>query len=509
MSQTSESYLDIVWKQFRKNRPAYVSLWLLVPIVLLAIFAPVVASNQPFAYWDGQQWLFPWFRALFHPPEVVDLMFNMSLLAFGPWVALSLVFNWFARRAGWAWRTRLGLVVAALGVLTLVLLAFFGMPRLYLALDSAAWPRELLTLRDGTWRDSPWSFLWKLGLVSLPLWFVLTLPALLSLQQRDFGPVVQVLSVALLAPVSALLMALGLFWCVQFDPVAGGMAPWLPNNPYQSRTFPLEEFRSQGKAYGFYPPIPFGDLEQDPESFFRPPGFMKDAKKCLETNDGFVHLLGTDDNGRDVLTRMIYGTRISITVGLLAVGLYLSIGIVVGAVAGYFGGWVDILISRIIEVVLLIPTFFLILTLVAMLGPSIYIIMFVIGITGWPTVARLIRGEFLKQRNIDYVMAARALGAPHLRVIFVHILPNAITPALVAAPFGVAGAIITEAGLSLLGFGVRPPAASWGTLLRLGNDNYSYWWLVFFPSIAIFFCVSIFNLVGSGLRDAMDPRLRV
>ena len=167
------------------------------------------------------------------------------------------------------------------------------------------------------------------------------------------------------------------------------------------------------------------------------------------------------------------------------------------------------LISRIIEIVLLFPAFFLILTMVALIGPSIYIIMVVIGVTRWPTIARLIRGEVLKQREIDYTYAARSLGATHGRIIFRHILPNAISPALVAAPFGIASAIITEAGLSLLGFGVRPPTPSWGTLLKLGNGNYNYWWLIVFPSVAIFFAVTIFNLVGSGLRDAMDPRLRV
>ncbi|MBC7354426.1 MAG: ABC transporter permease, partial [Thermogutta sp.] len=147
--------------------------------------------------------------------------------------------------------------------------------------------------------------------------------------------------------------------------------------------------------------------------------------------------------------------------------------------------------------------------LVGLLGQSIYIIMVVIGLTGWPTVARLIRGEVLKQRNLDYVAAARATGATNLRVLFWHVLPNSLSPAMVAAPFGIAGAIITEAGLSLLGFGVRLPAPSWGLLLRQGSENYHYWWLVVFPSLAMFITVTAFNLVGNGLRDAMDPRLRI
>jgi peptide/nickel transport system permease protein len=282
-----------------------------------------------------------------------------------------------------------------------------------------------------------------------------------------------------------------------------------PANVYASRTFTEEEHASQGVKHGVYVLVPFGPTEQDlVGATFKKPLFVKPLAERTKSNDGFPHVLGTDNAGRDVFTRMVYGTRISITVGLVAVGIYLTIGCIIGALAGYFGGTLDMLISRIIEIVLLFPSFFLILTLVALIGPSIYIIMVVIGITGWPTIARLIRGEILKQRASDYVSAAQALGFTHARVIFRHILPNSLSPALVAAPFGIAGAIITEAGLSLLGFGVRPPTPSWGSVLKLGSENYLYWWLVVVPSLAIFFTVTVFNLIGSGLRDAMDPRLR-
>jgi peptide/nickel transport system permease protein len=282
-----------------------------------------------------------------------------------------------------------------------------------------------------------------------------------------------------------------------------------PSNKYRTRTFPEEQFKTNGNSHGIYALIPYGPTEQDLDAFYKPPLFRKARASWSESNDGFIHLLGTDDTGRDVLVQMIYGTRISMTVGFVAVGIYITIGVIMGALAGYFGGFTDLAISRLIEIVLLFPSFFLILTLVALVGPNIYIIMVVIGVTGWPTIARLIRVEVLKQRAIDYTQAARALGASHRRIIFRHILPNAISPALVSAPFGIAGAIITEAGLSLLGFGVRPPTPSWGTLLKLGNANYNYWWLIVAPSIAIFMTVTIFNLVGSGARDAMDPRLRV
>ena len=180
------------------------------------------------------------------------------------------------------------------------------------------------------------------------------------------------------------------------------------------------------------------------------------------TSDRFPHMLGTDNTGRDVLVEMLYGTRISLTVGFIAVGLYLTIGSVIGAIAGYFGGAVDTIISRLLEIVLLFPSFFLILILVAVIGPSIYMIMLVIGITGWPSIARLVRAEVLKQRSLDYVAAARALGAEEPADPAAARAAQLAQPVMVAAPFGVAGAIITEAGLSLLGFGVRPPTPSWG-----------------------------------------------
>jgi peptide/nickel transport system permease protein len=200
---------------------------------------------------------------------------------------------------------------------------------------------------------------------------------------------------------------------------------------------------------------------------------------------------------------MIYGTRVSLTIGFLAVGLYLTIGVFVGAIAGYFGGWVDMVVSRVIEIMLLFPSFFLILTLVAMFGPSVLIIMFVIGITGWPTVARLIRGEVLKQRGLDYVQAARAIGVSHLRVLFRHILPNALSPALVAAPFGIANAIITEAGRARDSCSTSAP--TWErccdpAITTIVADRY--------PVLMIFFTVTVFNQVGSGLPRRHGPRLR-
>jgi peptide/nickel transport system permease protein len=224
---------------------------------------------------------------------------------------------------------------------------------------------------------------------------------------------------------------------------------------------------------------------------------------------GRKHLLGTDDRGRDILTRMIYGTRVSLSVGFVAVGIYIAIGTVFGAIAGYYSGKIDIVLSRILEIVLCFPTFFLIIAVIAFLPPSIYNIMVVIGITGWTGVARLVRGEFLRLKSQDFVTAARALGANEFRIIFWHTLRNALGPVFVSATFGVAGAILTESALSFLGFGVPPPTPSWGDILAQSRQYVEFaWWLAVFPGAAIFITITAYNLVGEGLRDAIDPRLR-
>jgi peptide/nickel transport system permease protein len=221
------------------------------------------------------------------------------------------------------------------------------------------------------------------------------------------------------------------------------------------------------------------------------------------------HLLGTDDLGRDVFSRMVYGARISLSVGLVAVFLSIIIGVTVGAIAGYFGGWVDTLIMRLVEIVMCFPRIFLILMLIAFLGPNILIVMAVIGLTGWTGLARLVRAEFLSLKERDYVQAARALGAGNRRIIFRHILPNALSPVYVSAVLGVGGAILIESSLSFLGLGVQIPTPSWGNILTSGMHYIeSAWWLMLFPGLAILVTVLSYNLVGEALRDLLDPRLK-
>ena len=222
-----------------------------------------------------------------------------------------------------------------------------------------------------------------------------------------------------------------------------------------------------------------------------------------------AHLLGTDTLGRDVLSRIIFGARVSLLVGFVAVGIATLIGVLVGALAGYYGGVLDQILMRLVDLMLCFPTIFLILAVIAVLGPSIWNIMAVIGLTSWMGVARLVRAEFLSLREREFVVAARALGASDARLIWRHLLPNALTPVMVSATLGVAGAILVESSLSFLGLGVQPPTPSWGNMLTMGKDNIEIaWWLSVFPGLAILVTVMSYNLLGEGIREAIDPRLR-
>jgi peptide/nickel transport system permease protein len=236
------------------------------------------------------------------------------------------------------------------------------------------------------------------------------------------------------------------------------------------------------------------------------PSFI-DAEQVLSPPSR-AHLLGTDQLGRDVLSRIIWGGRISLLVGFVAVGIATVIGAILGAFAGYYGKIVDSVIMRFVDIMLCFPTFFLILAVIALLEPSIWNIMVVIGLTGWMGVSRLVRAEFLSLKERDFVVAARAQGAGDLRLIFRHVLPNAMAPVFVAAILGVGAAILTESALSFLGIGVQPPTPSWGNILTAGKDNIEIaYWLSLYPGLAILITVLGYNLLGEGLRDALDPKI--
>ena len=287
------------------------------------------------------------------------------------------------------------------------------------------------------------------------------------------------------------------------------------NRQWEPAIFTQDRFR------GTYPQ----NLKQkDPESWAIWPLVFQDPYRAVRENEwpgrpenpakdegrpSWTNLFGTDQAGVDVFAKMVHGTTVALLVGFVSMGIAGSIGILVGAIGGYFGGWVDTLTSRVTEIVMCIPTLVLILAIIAILEkPTIWHTMAIIGATGWTGIARLTRGEFLRLKNAEFVMAARAAGAGPLRIMLRHILPNALAPILVPITFGIASAILVESSLSFLGFGPPPPSASWGSVLNDARSNLSMWWLVFFPGVAIFLTVLAYNLIGEGLQEATDPRLR-
>jgi len=292
-----------------------------------------------------------------------------------------------------------------------------------------------------------------------------------------------------------------------------------------------------------WPMVPFGYDELHADEKFRPPTWTGKSARDPETGlpldlvgDDSIgglapvevpvevragepalnavrrHPLGTDESGRDVLSRMVWGGRVSLSVGILSAALLTIIGVIIGSLAGYFGGWVDIGIMRGIEILQSIPAFFLILLALAFTDPEtvppMFAIVLVIAIVRWTGVARLVRGEFLRLREQEFVVASQALGFSSRRTIFKHVLPNAMSPVLVAAAFSVAAGILTESAVSFLGFGIREPDASWGAIVN-ESRNPENWWIQMFPGVAIFVTVTCYNLVGDAIRDAMDPKMKV
>jgi peptide/nickel transport system permease protein len=242
---------------------------------------------------------------------------------------------------------------------------------------------------------------------------------------------------------------------------------------------------------------------------FSPNDYQRDDPDARLQPPSRAHPLGTETNGADVLSRMIYASRIALSIGLISTGISVVIGIAIGGSMGYFAGTLDILGMRLIEVFEAIPTLFLLITFVAFFGRNLYIMMAIIGFTGWTDEARFIRAEFLRLRNQDFVLAAIAAGLPLRSVLFRHLLPNGISPILVTSSFGIASAILYESTLSFLGLGlIEQP--SWGQLLNQALDvgGTFTWWIALFPGLAIFLTVFSYNLIGEALRDALDPKIR-
>ncbi len=220
-------------------------------------------------------------------------------------------------------------------------------------------------------------------------------------------------------------------------------------------------------------------------------------------------ILGTDQYGRDICSRVLYGSRISLSIGFLVVLISVTLGTVIGVSSGYFGGWIDSIMMRLVDILIAFPALFLILIIIATFGNSIYLIVITLSFTGWMGVARIVRGQVLSLKEQEFILAAKSLGLSHLRIIFRHLVPNALTPVIVAATLRIGSIILTEAGLSFLGLGVQPPTPSWGNIINEGRDSLlNHWWISTFPGVAILTTVVCFNLIGDGVRDALDPRMR-
>ncbi|MFW5845076.1 MAG: ABC transporter permease [Planctomycetota bacterium] len=301
----------------------------------------------------------------------------------------------------------------------------------------------------------------------------------------------------LLVGTGVVLVAMGLC-LIPLLPQGGELRPLWTQRPPTVETW--QHYRHEQEAgndvWALFPLVPHGF--RDKYEVYQAPGVIS-----VETGARFW--LGTDDRGASVLARMLYGARVSLTIGIIAVGISMFIGVVIGAASGFFGGWTDLLLQRAVEIMMSFPTFILVLLAVAVLGRDIYLMIVIFGLTGWAGIARLVRGEFLREMGREYVLAAQTLGLPRWRIMFRHILPNVATPLLISATFGIAGMVLAESSLAFLGLG-DDSVPSWGALLNVGRQQVQYSWLIWVPGLAIFALVSALNLVGNGLREALGPK---
>jgi len=511
----SENQWALIWRQFRKRYLAVASGGVILMLVSVSIFAPLIANDRPIYYFGYNQFAY---TSAFRTLNVVMIKSNAGEDG-----------QWSGAEGQVIVRRQVELMSQALPAAELDRLLDFE-SRLAVALNtdmpgrqsavnelrsefrskfSAAnvefvsrshWP--VLAALD--WSDALF-MVFAILLLTSPVWNYVLRKAVPGRKWQKTGAV-GVLGVLVGVPVLAALIW-GLAVPERIDRTQYKQGRLIGDERLDSRTH---------VAYQavVWPVVPYGLDEDSLKTKFLPPVWDMDSERSATTAENLgewdrPHWLGTDSIGRDTLCRMIWGGRVSLSVGIVAVSIYVTIGIVIGSIAGYFRGIIDLLVSRVIEIVICFPSFFLILTIVAFAGPSIFNIMLVIGVTGWTGVARLVRAEFLRLGEQEFVLAGRALGYSSFRIIFRHVLPNALAPVLVSATFGVAGAILTESGLSFLGFGITVPKPSWGGILASGRDAINRApELIIFPGLAIFVTITAYNLVGEALRDAADPRLR-
>ena len=471
------SYPEIVWEQFKTYDFAYFSLWVVGGLLLVALVAPILALDVPFYMYvpsdvdpnklkaimpagiEASRFhgvTFPWFRALFNTlyfDNAIDLFFNFALfslpLNFVLWFAFRSRFDAESKRH---YKRVRSLFISASAIVQTTLFATTF-------LFNLAWATIFIVL-------------FCTALLTGAVWAYIQQTKEFSSEEHFEAFKSVFILFAVLFHVCALI---------------GFAIPDLGR-----ASFSYTELASLEGVQTLFPPFRYAYWGT-----------------TMDTHLGasMTHWLGTDGQGRDVMTRLIYGTRISLTIGLIAQGLATAIGLVMGSIAGYFGGKVDMVILRIIEVFYTFPALFVIMVLTGFVEePSIFYVMVIIAMVAWTRVARLVRGEFLRLREEDFVQAARALGLPRRRIIFRHILPNAIGPVLVYIVFGIAGAILFEAIVSFLGVGDMT-VPSWGQILRAGDQSMRLI-LILAPGAALFITVTSMYLVGEGVQDAMDPKLR-
>ena len=441
-----ESQWSIALRQFRKRATAVWGLRGVRMLFYVAVFAPALCCGLPLVWREpGGSLEFPWFAKVFdrlYWANGVDRFFNLLMFAVLAWWIIGFVRRILERR-----REKAGEEIDA---------------------AKAAAARKKLFVR----------YLGFVALLAVLQGF--KLPLLYSSQPYiDYHEKME-----------------------QYDQEEARLREQLASDPapdakekIQARLAELDE------RVAFFTLVPFGHREQSPR------GGADRFQGLGHRSPRGLHVLGTSETGQDVLAQLLYGTRISLTVGILAVAIYVTIGLIMGGIAGYVGGTTDLIIMRMIEIILSVPGLFLILTIIALFdNRSIFMIMIAIGIVGWTGIARLVRGEFIRERGKDYVSAAKSLGLSSPRILFRHVMPNAVAPVIVSATFGVASAIIVESTLSFLGLG-DPTVPSWGQMLDTGRTNQE-WHMIAVPGIAIFLTVTMLNLVGDGLRDALDPKLR-
>lgn len=520
-SSRGQSQWSLIWREFRKRRLALVAAAVILTLVTTSVFAPFLANALPIYYFGFNRFEYQEAARTLRA-TVTQLVESRSKDK--PAVDDERFLKTISLQIGIMADELAGEQAAALRSIGDQLLAAAK------SSDRASSNDELRRLQ----REVRSKFdVKEVLLVSRSHW-----PVLASLTGLDFGFLIAnsllILLPAWIWVVRALIPAERdriRRWCIigilLGVPSLAGAVWWrlvpvrVDRTDYKSGVLAADEESAKAPVVFesvLWPPIVYGLDEYDLAGKSAAPAWYpvqwcpvgKDAASVKLTSPwSGPHWLGSDESGRDLLCRMIWGGRVSLSVGLVAVGIYVSIGILIGAIAGYFRGVVDLIISRLIEVMICFPTFFLILTIVAFFGPSIRNIMLIIGLTGWTGIARLVRGEFLRLVDQEFVLASRALGYSSTRIIFRHVLPNAMAPVLVSATFGIAGAILTESALSFLGLGVSKPTPSWGALLHDGREALQRApWLIHFPGLAIFVTITAYNLIGEAWRDASDPRLR-